>query len=58
MAQKDRALKGINGMMFEPHGNHLVGGDWVGGDGTFLSEPAAGPAQAFAVGTVALVDAA
>jgi 2,5-dioxopentanoate dehydrogenase len=45
-------------MTFTPHGKHLIAGSWVGGDKTFLSEPAEGPAHAFAVGTVALVDQA
>lgn len=40
------------------HGKHLIGGDWVGADATFMSEPAHGPAHAFASGTPALVDRA
>jgi len=45
-------------MTFEPHGKHLITGEWVSGDGTFKSEPATGPSHAFAVGTPELVDRA
>ena len=45
-------------MTFTPHGKHLIAGDWVGSDQTFLSEPASGPAHAYSVGTVALVNRA
>ena len=45
-------------MTFTPHGKHLIAGEWVGGDATFQSEPAHGPAHAFAVGTVDLVNRA
>ena len=45
-------------MTFEPHGKHLIAGEWVSGDGTFKSEPATGPAHDFAVGTPDLVDRA
>ncbi|MFD1798099.1 aldehyde dehydrogenase (NADP(+)) [Paracoccus aurantiacus] len=45
-------------MTFTPHGKHLIAGEWVGGDKTFSSEPAHGPAHDFSVGTVELVDAA
>ncbi|MDO5621831.1 MAG: aldehyde dehydrogenase (NADP(+)) [Paracoccus sp. (in: a-proteobacteria)] len=45
-------------MTFTPHGKHLIAGEWVGGDQTFRSEPAHGPAHDFAVGTVDLVDRA
>lgn len=40
---------------FTPHGKHLVGGEWVGGEATFRSSPAHGPAHDFAVGTPELV---
>lgn len=40
---------------FNPHGRHLIAGDWVGGGATFRSEPAKGPAHEFSVGTVELV---
>jgi len=40
---------------FTPHGKHLVGGEWVGGEATFRSSPAHGPAHEFAVGTPELV---
>ncbi|MBP6736095.1 MAG: aldehyde dehydrogenase (NADP(+)) [Rhodobacteraceae bacterium] len=39
-------------------GHHLIAGQWVAGDATFLSSPATGPALVFAVGTPAHVDAA
>ena len=45
-------------MTFEPHGNHLIAGEWVAGAGTFKSEPASGPSHDFAVGTSELVDRA
>ncbi|PDT11995.1 aldehyde dehydrogenase (NADP(+)) [Rhizobium sp. M1] len=45
-------------MAFTPKGKHLVAGAWLQGDGTFTSAPAIGPAHAFAVGTVALVNRA
>lgn len=45
-------------MTYTPHGRHLIAGDWIGGGATFASEPAQGPAHAFSVGTVALVDRA
>jgi NADP-dependent aldehyde dehydrogenase len=39
-------------------GHHLIAGQWVAGDATFLSSPASGPALSFAVGSPAHVDAA
>lgn len=39
-------------------GKHLIAGEWVAGDTTFLSSPATGDALAFAVGTPAHVDTA
>ena len=45
-------------MSFTPHGKHLIAGEWVGGDATFQSEPAHGPAHEFSTGTVDLVDRA
>lgn len=45
-------------MTFTPNGKHLVAGEWLDGDGTFMSSPAQGPAHSFAVGTVALVNRA
>ncbi|MDA7430918.1 aldehyde dehydrogenase (NADP(+)), partial [Primorskyibacter aestuariivivens] len=45
-------------MTFEPHGNHLIAGNWVAGETTFASSPAHGPAFDYAVGTPALVDRA
>ncbi|MEM5467976.1 aldehyde dehydrogenase (NADP(+)) [Celeribacter marinus] len=44
--------------IFTPHGKHLVGGDWIGTEATFMSEPATGSAHSFSVGTPALVDQA
>ena len=45
-------------MTFTPHGKHLIAGEWVAGDATFLSEPAHGTAHTFSVGSTANVDAA
>lgn len=45
-------------MTFEPHGKHLIAGDWVSGDASFESQPAHGPAHQFSVGTPYLVDRA
>ncbi|MDX1779953.1 MAG: aldehyde dehydrogenase (NADP(+)) [Thalassovita sp.] len=45
-------------MTFEPHGKHLIAGEWVAGESKFTSEPAHGPAHEFSVGTPALVDRA
>lgn len=39
-------------------GKHYLAGQWIGGDKTFLSAPAQGPAQEFSVGTPDLVEAA
>ncbi len=43
---------------FNPHGKHLIAGEWVAGEATFTSEPAHGPAHDFSVGTPDLVDRA
>lgn len=45
-------------MTFEPNGKHLIGGKWRSTDNTFTSEPAAGPAYEFSIGTPTLVDMA
>lgn len=45
-------------MGFEPHGKHLVAGEWVAGDATFKNEPVSGAAFEFSVGTPELVDQA
>jgi alpha-ketoglutaric semialdehyde dehydrogenase len=45
-------------MTFNPHGKHLIAGEWVGSAQTFTSEPVTGPAHAYCVGTVALVNRA
>jgi 2,5-dioxopentanoate dehydrogenase len=42
-------------MTHTPHGKHLIAGAWVAGPGTFLSEPAQGPAHEFSIGSEALV---
>ncbi|WP_299360545.1 aldehyde dehydrogenase (NADP(+)) [uncultured Paracoccus sp.] len=42
-------------MTFTPHGKHLIGGEWIGGDATFRSSPAHGPAHNYAAGTPDLV---
>ena len=39
-------------------GKHLIAGNWLAGDATFMSSPATGAALAFAIGTPAHVDAA
>ncbi|SIS69673.1 aldehyde dehydrogenase (NADP(+)) [Paracoccus saliphilus] len=43
---------------FIPRGKHLIAGEWVAGETTFISEPAHAPRHEFPVGTPALVDAA
>ncbi|WP_323770840.1 aldehyde dehydrogenase family protein, partial [Antarctobacter sp.] len=43
---------------FTPHGQHLIAGEWVASAATFASDPAHGPAHAFATGTPDLVDRA
>ncbi|OWT62056.1 aldehyde dehydrogenase (NADP(+)) [Candidimonas nitroreducens] len=43
---------------FQPHGKHLIAGEWVATDATFRSAPASGEPHDFSVGTVALVDQA
>ncbi|MDO5604368.1 MAG: aldehyde dehydrogenase (NADP(+)) [Paracoccus sp. (in: a-proteobacteria)] len=45
-------------MSFNPHGNHLIAGEWIGTDIKFRSEPAHGPAHEFSTGTADLVDRA
>jgi len=42
----------------EPHGKHLIAGEWIGTDTQFLSDPVQGAASSFSAGTVALVDQA
>ncbi len=44
--------------MYEPHGKHLIAGEWIATEKTFRSEPAHGDAHDFSVGTVDLVDRA
>lgn len=43
-------------MTSTPHGKHLIAGEWIGTEETFLSDPAEGAGQAFSVGTPELVD--
>lgn len=43
---------------FQPHGKHLIAGEWVTGGTTFASSPAHGSSQSYSVGTPKLVDAA
>lgn len=45
-------------MAYTPNGKHLIAGEWIGGEQTFMSTPAHGPAHSFAVGTVEQVDRA
>ena len=45
-------------MKFEPHGKHLIAGEWKAGTTTFPSEPASGASHEFSVGTPELVDQA
>lgn len=45
-------------MTFQPHGKHLIAGEWVASDASFISAPASGSAHRFAVATSADVDRA
>ncbi|SFJ68859.1 aldehyde dehydrogenase (NADP(+)) [Celeribacter neptunius] len=45
-------------MTFTPHGKHLIAGDWVAGEDTFMSTPVTGEGQSFSKGTPALIDKA
>lgn len=45
-------------MSFKPHGKHLVAGQWVATDNSFMSEPAEGVAHSFSVGNPELVNQA
>ncbi len=45
-------------MSFAPHGKHLIAGDWIASEQTFMSEPANGETHAFSIGTPSLVDQA
>lgn len=42
--------------MFNPHGMHLIAGNWVKGKKTFTSSPASGQMHAFAIGQASDVD--
>jgi NADP-dependent aldehyde dehydrogenase len=43
-------------MTYDPHGRHLIGGDWIASDTRFRSDPAQGPAHNFSEATPDLVD--
>ena len=43
-------------MTYDPHGRHLIGGDWIASDTRFRSDPAQGPAHDFSEATPDLVD--
>ena len=45
-------------MSYEPHGKHLIAGEWVAGEETFQSDPATGKAYAFSIGTADHADRA
>lgn len=45
-------------MTFTPHGKHLIAGEWVSAEQTFMSSPVDGEGYAFSAGSTALVDAA
>lgn len=45
-------------MKFPPHGKHLIAGEWVASDASFVSAPASGDAHRFGVATPADVDRA
>lgn len=47
-----------NDMTFTPHGKHLIAGEWVAGQATFVSDPAHGASHDFSVGTPELVNQA
>ncbi|SLN24937.1 Alpha-ketoglutaric semialdehyde dehydrogenase [Roseovarius albus] len=45
-------------MTFVPHGKHLIAGEWLASDNTFVSAPAHGPEHHYSVGRVSDVDSA
>lgn len=45
-------------MSSNPHGKHLIAGEWVGTDRSFRSDPAHGPSHEFSCGNPDLVDRA
>lgn len=45
-------------MTFMPHGKHLIAGQWVASEQTFISSPATGKAHRFSKGSVANVNTA
>ena len=42
-------------MSYQPHGRHLIAGEWIAGEETFENAPASGPSHTFSAGTPALV---
>ncbi len=45
-------------MTFQPHGKHLVAGEWVAGDATFQTDPASGPSHTVYSGAPELINRA
>lgn len=45
-------------MSFKPHGKHLIAGQWIATDLTFMSEPAEGTSHRFSTGNIELVNQA
>lgn len=45
-------------MSFKPQGKHLIAGQWVANDQTFISQPVEGPAYYFSVGNIELINKA
>ena len=44
--------------LYQPHGRHLIAGEWVSGASTFLSDPASGEARTYALGGADEIDRA
>ncbi|RYH04508.1 aldehyde dehydrogenase (NADP(+)) [Salipiger sp. IMCC34102] len=45
-------------MTYQPHGKHLIAGDWVASDQTFTSQPVTGDGQSYSSGGASEVDRA
>ncbi|NPD16383.1 aldehyde dehydrogenase (NADP(+)) [Xinfangfangia sp. D13-10-4-6] len=45
-------------MTFQPHGKHLIAGEWIASDASFASSPAFGPVHRFSSGNAALIERA
>ncbi|MCL4107972.1 UNVERIFIED_CONTAM: hypothetical protein GTU68_017000 [Idotea baltica] len=43
---------------FNPHGKHLISGNWIGSDNTFTSSPSSGEPHSFSVGNTEDINAA